>query len=587
MSVVVASSAGWQTANQRALSAALAVVRLRLENDTHEPRRDNAHELESAEKQYRELSTEMSPAPAFETLSKLFGLSSFERALLLLCAGMELESSFASACAAAHGNPQQSYPTFGLALAVLPDAHWSALAPDAPLRYWRLIEFATGGAPGAPLTTRPLRIDERILHYLTGISHLDERLAGSAERISRDEELMPSHERIAQQIATSWSNAPAAPAPVVLLCGPHAQNMLSIGARACATAGLDVHVISGDAVPAGAAERNAFIRLWERESVLGRSALLLDHHDCAHTEPAHEIAVGDFIQKMKTELIVCSRERPRFRGRPSVELEVKHPTPNEQGDVWRVALGDLAQSLNGGLDMLASQFSLASPAIRSAVACARGSSSDGQLLDAIWEQCRHLTRTRMEDLAQRIEATSAWDDLVLPEAQKSNLKEIVAHVRFRNRVYESWGFASRGGRGLGISALFAGASGTGKTMAAEVLARDLHLDLYRIDLSSVVSKYIGETEKNLRRLFDAAEEGGFAPARPAAVFGEGPGGQLDGPPRVAGGGVVIRRRQRRAGGWIGIGDRLARRLDAFATQHGKAFKIHGSLLPVLGSNCKE
>ena len=97
---------------------------------------------------------------------------------------------------------------------------------------------------------------------------------------------------------------------------------------------------------------------------------------------------------------------------------------------------------------------------------------------------------------------------MLPDVQVHTLRHIVAHVRHRALVYEEWGFSSKGSRGLGISALFAGTSGTGKTMAAEVLANDLRLDLYRIDLSSVVSKYIGETEKNLRRVFDAAEEGG-------------------------------------------------------------------------------
>ncbi len=153
---------------------------------------------------------------------------------------------------------------------------------------------------------------------------------------------------------------------------------------------------------------------------------------------------------------------------------MKPPTPNEQGSEWRAALGDLAQSLNGDLEILASQFSLAGAAIRSAAACACSKGNGTQpLLDAIWEECRRFTRTRMDDLAHRIEATADWDELVLPEAQKSILREIVAHVRCRNRVYESWGFARKGARGLGISALFAGASGTGKTMAAEVLARDL------------------------------------------------------------------------------------------------------------------
>ena len=103
---------------------------------------------------------------------------------------------------------------------------------------------------------------------------------------------------------------------------------------------------------------------------------------------------------------------------------------------------------------------------------------------------------------------ATWDDLVLPPDTTALLRQITDQVRQRLHVYDAWGFRAKMNRGLGISALFAGDSGTGKTMAAEVLANDLRLDLYRIDLSAVVSKYIGETEKNLRRLFDAAEDGG-------------------------------------------------------------------------------
>ena len=127
--------------------------------------------------------------------------------------------------------------------------------------------------------------------------------------------------------------------------------------------------------------------------------------------------------------------------------------------------------------------------------------------DLLWEICRRQARPRLDELAQRIEPAATWEDLVLPEAQRQTLREITIHVRHRTTVYETWGFSEKGTRGLGISALFAGASGTGKTMAAEVLAHTLRLDLYRIDLSQVVSKYIGETEKNLRKVFDAAEGG--------------------------------------------------------------------------------
>ena len=114
----------------------------------------------------------------------------------------------------------------------------------------------------------------------------------------------------------------------------------------------------------------------------------------------------------------------------------------------------------------------------------------------------------MEQLAQRIEVKADWQQLVLPGEQEVLLHQITAQVAQRNRVYEDWGFRQQMNRGLGINALFTGPSGTGKTMAAEVIANELELDLFRIDLSSVVSKYIGETEKNLRKLFDTAEDSG-------------------------------------------------------------------------------
>ena len=101
-----------------------------------------------------------------------------------------------------------------------------------------------------------------------------------------------------------------------------------------------------------------------------------------------------------------------------------------------------------------------------------------------------------------------WPDLVVTPPQMETLRQIASHVRHRATVYERWGFAAQSARGLGLAVLFAGDSGTGKTMAAEVLARELGLELFRIDLASVVSKYIGETEKNLARIFDAAEDGG-------------------------------------------------------------------------------
>src|SRR5215475_3556994 len=166
----------WTGLNQRYLVAALAQVRAHLENPSAPPPVVETVVLD--------------PPPAIDALAQIFGLSQFERSVVLLCAGMELDSAFPALCGKAQGDATRSYPTFSLALAAFPAAHWSALSPAAPLRRWRLIELS--GGPGAPLTASPLRIDERILHYLTGIQYLDDRLAALLDPVRSSEPLVPS-----------------------------------------------------------------------------------------------------------------------------------------------------------------------------------------------------------------------------------------------------------------------------------------------------------------------------------------------------------------------------------------------------------
>jgi hypothetical protein len=274
--------------------------------------------------------------------------------------------------------------------------------------------------------------------------------------------------------------------------------------------------LPAESLPTQAAELWSLVKLWEREAALSATALLVDCESLDRMEGpenARATAVVRFLERTGGMLMVATRERVRGMRRAMLTFDVAKPASQEQRTTWEGALGPVSQSLNGHIDTLVSQFNLGSQAIRSAGADALGrfAGTDGTASDlatALWDACRIQARPRLDDLAQRIDPSTAWQDLVLPEAQRRVLRDVAIHVRQRSRVYEQWGFAGKGSRGLGISALFAGASGTGKTMAAEVLAHDLRLDLYRIDLSSTVSKYIGETEKNLRRIFDAAEEGG-------------------------------------------------------------------------------
>ena len=457
----------WHEANQRYLMARLSVVREVLTR--HAARAQDIPEEEKpdeATEQALHDATLSLPAPsALDSLCAAFGLSPFECDVLLLCAGMELDSAFSQLCAAAQGNLQRAYPTFGLALAALPEAHWSALTPAAPLRRWRLIEVGTGDT----LTTSPLRIDERVLHYLTGVSYLDARLHGFVELLPPPTDLPPSHRELAQRMADFWSRSKEAqPWPVIQLCGDEHAGKRAVAAFACAALGMQLHVLRAADIPLAVAEREALARLWEREAALSSSALLLDYD-----EPENSRAALSFLENVHGMLLVASREPLRLWKRPVIRLDVNKPSAAEQHSLWQEVLGPMAPRLNGQLETLVSQFNLGLQGIHAASAqVLRGLPLEEQALGPmLWDACRMQARSRLDDLAQRIEPVADWHDLVLPEAQLQSLRDIAAQVHQRAKVYESWGFASKGARGLGISALFAGASGTGKTMAAEVLAQ--------------------------------------------------------------------------------------------------------------------
>jgi hypothetical protein len=496
----------WHEINQRYLLEALSGVRRALES--HAARSQSVPEAGEQPyippQVYSETHDDVQRIYALDHLCEAFALSPFERDVLLLCAGMELDSTFASHCAAAQNEPRRAYPTFGLALAALPGAHWSALVPAAPLRYWRLIEVGAGET----LTTSKLNVDERILHYLAGVPYLDDRLRGLVELVRASGELPPSHRAVVRKIADLWSQTSREwDRDRIELCGAEQVSKRDIAASACATLGMQLHAIRATDIPIAASEREALGRLWEREAVLGGSALLVDCEDLDGTENIRPAL--SFMEAVNGLIIVISREPLHSRERPAIRLYVHRPDSAEQRSLWRHSLGPMAQELNGWVEALVAQFDLSPTSIRAASAEVLGTRvGDGRQETALWEACRVQARPRLDDLAQRIEPAAGWGDLVLPGSQRQMLRDIAAQVRQRTRVYELWGFAARSSRGLGISALFAGDSGTGKTMAAEVLADELQLDLYRIDLSSVVSKYIGETERNLRRVFDAAEEGG-------------------------------------------------------------------------------
>src|SRR5262249_32100200 len=237
----------WYEANQRYLMASLSVIREDLQRHV-DARNDEAAtaKREKAAQAVGEARSALPSSPALDSLCEVFGLSSFERDLLLLCAGVELDSGLASLCSTAQGDSRRGFPTFSLALAALPEPHWSALMPTAALRRWRLIEVGDGDT----LTGSPRRIDERVLHHLTGLSYLDPPLQGLMERLNTPADLPPSQIELAERIAGLAIRVAECSGPAIInLCSGDDVEKRGIAAFACARLGIQLHRIKSADIP--------------------------------------------------------------------------------------------------------------------------------------------------------------------------------------------------------------------------------------------------------------------------------------------------------------------------------------------------
>jgi hypothetical protein len=457
------------------------------------------------------------PAPALHILAERFGLSRFERDLLLLCSAIELDTSIASLCNLAQGSINRPYPTFALALALFDQPAWEALSPERPLRYWRLVEINQPGAQ--PLTTSALRADERIVNYLKGLNYVDDRLTPflvTLSPFSSGRPLPESQQNAATTIIRRLQlRKDAAQLPVIQLPGSDSASKQLIAWHAATNLGLHLYRLPAEWLPTNATELDTLARFINRESALLPVAFYVDSGEVDKPtggdtpDTSRSSLLQRFLTRINCLVFLDTRDVRTFSTAQTITVDVAKPTRAEQQAAWEQALGDAAADSTA---QLAGQFNLGLSEIeRIAKAAAVADPTNGDertLHERLWDECLASTRPRLDELAQRLDAKATWRDLVLPPQEIGLLRQIAAQVSQRAKVYEEWGFSKKMNRGLGISALFAGDSGTGKTMAAEVIANDLRLNLYRIDLSAVVSKYIGETEKNLRRLFDAAEDGG-------------------------------------------------------------------------------
>ena len=426
---------------------------------------------------------------AIDAVAEGFGLTAFERAVLLLAAGPELVVAVADELTATGGDPR---PTFGLAFSHLPDPQWGALSPTAPLRRWRLILPLDPSSP----TRSPLSVDERVLHHLLGVGYPEPELAAVARPVAAPAALPPTLDLAATEVAAAWSTG----RPATMVAAQHA-NLAPVAAAAAGLLGRSLMVVAAADLPRAPTDRDRVLRLVERESVLGRSAWAID---LIGARPEDTGPLLRALHGVDAPVVLLGGDDDGAGGLPAQRVHVPRLPMPERLAVLGAAVHRHSGAVGGGTPAeevvaAAATFDLSVPDAESAAAeSARGL--------PLWTACRHQARRRFDALARVVEPRAGWDDLVLPATQLEQLRALVAAVRYRATVLDSWGFGDRLTRGVGTAALFAGPSGTGKSTAAEVIAGALDLDLVVVDLSQVVSKYIGETEKNLGAVFDAAED---------------------------------------------------------------------------------
>ncbi|HEV7722348.1 MAG TPA: ATP-binding protein [Iamia sp.] len=444
------------------------------------------------------------PAPGtpLAVLAERFGLGPFEVAVVLLAAARELQPGLDRRCAVWNRRPDLTWPTLQVALAALPGAHWDALLPSAPLRADRLVRLG----PGAVLTERPVHLEERVLHHLLGATYVDEALARHLVAVAPPRALPASHRDAAVRLAGAWG------ASVPHLWCEATGAGLAVAADAARLDGRALHRLPCRAIPTDPDEADELLARWRREVQLTPVALVVDLDEAG--DPATRQAATAWAARAGRHVATTGCE-PRA-GESLVRIRVGRAAFDERLAHWRDALADTAAPAGDDdppleLDDLVARFQLDAHGVDAAVDALRQGLGDDPTADRrrlLWDGARTQAHPRLEDLAQRLPVRASWPDVVLPPATERTVRALLGQARHAATVDHRWGFTPSGARGGGAAALFAGPSGTGKTLAAEVLAGELDLDLYRIDLSAVVSKYIGETEKNLRRVFDAAEAGG-------------------------------------------------------------------------------
>jgi hypothetical protein len=461
-------------------------------------------------------------------VTALFQLERIEEQCLVLCLAPEIDSSYARVFAYLHDDITRKQPTVELALKVLCDDRQDQIdaraifAPNSTLLKNRLIHLCETHERSDPFSQSPLKLDERISAFLLQTAQLDQSLNDWVNLSAPEHSAVANvpaelRDRTIRLVESCFSGGEACIRPLIHLYGRKGSGRRSLAAFAAARIGLPLLIADVSCMSA----TNTAEALWRlgRESLLVPGIVLVEHFDdLVADDRRRELAVLLEALKAFSPLTFLSGTRqwkPTCETQLFLSLECQVPDATHRANAWRRHLLDTSHDLTDeDLVELASKFNFTEGQIGEAVdaalylACWEAQPPSALTANLLAQACRTVAAPKLGSLARKLEPANAWSDLVLPAEQLAQLHELTTHIKKAQLVFDKWGFAETFAYGKGITALFEGVSGTGKTMAAGILARELGLDLYKIDLSSVVSKYIGETEKNLNQIFVEAQDSG-------------------------------------------------------------------------------
>ena len=469
-----------------------------------------------------------------DSMCQLLGLDEFERSVVVLCLLPQIDSKYTDILAYIHEDLNKRQPTVELALQVLCDGPDQmvegrrSFAEDAPLVKYRLIELAEENGQGPrSLLGRFVGLDPLVVDYLFGITRVDHRIS-SFSKVTDDHLdwgsiVLPSKTKarlleLPEQLAKlqEWNKS-----PTLHLIGPS-------GCGKTTAAKVIAHSLGGKLLAVDCAglltsEVTPGWLIWLvcRQALLQRALVLFQNSHLLLGEEPKQLGARTAINRLVEESNGITLFSGELAGHLSLEradmatftVELPPPGLKEREELWKSCLVGLQTNITDQeLGYLAGKYRCNGREVKNAVASARNKarvrSSDSPVIEAndLHSCFRDGLNRNLGQWSQKVEPRSSWPDLVLPEESKRQLREICDCFQNRSLVYGDWGFETSHSSDKGLTALFVGPSGTGKTMAAEVVARELDMDLFRVDLSTTLSKYIGETERNLGRVFQAAAQ---------------------------------------------------------------------------------